>query len=324
MKAMLSQRVIFMSPFYQNKERLRTALIGGNHDPPVDTSPLSFIATQRLFRSVGIGVLIHITQVILYNTFMEKPIICFGQQPCGFFPKRFLYSKIQSAKKLQSSVGGRIVFFFHDSDADYRETITVLRDRQSRDEVRLNFLQPNKIQKKFSPLYAKRIAPGWKEEMLKQLPRFTDKPLIDLFAAVERKNVADFCLEMYKEMGLLEGIEIVRSGDRTVRERANDMEDFYADIEYRGEIVRALYQKDRFTLHEGGGRYIKLPVQPVEKWQKSPDRDRRFAWMQSVIHCTHYVMGASEKEYLDRKAFPDITFTKRDPIDHADYAWIGT
>lgn len=253
---------------------------------------------------------------------MTQTVICFGQQPNGFFPKRFFYSKIQSARKLQTSIGGRIVWFCHDSDSDYRETITVYRDRRSGAEVRHNFLQPNKIQKKFSPLYAKRIAPGWKKYMERQLPRFVDKPLIDLFAFVEKQTAADFCIAMYEKLGLLEGVEIVRSGSRELREAADNLDDFYADIEYQGEVVRALHEEGGFTLHEGGGRHIKLPDQPVKKYQKSAGRDLRFPWMQSVIHCTHYIMGASEKKYLDRSAFPDVSFTKRTPISEPDYAWI--
>ena len=62
---------------------------------------------------------------------MAAPIICFGQQPCGFFPKRFLYAKIVTARQLQQEIGGEIVFFFHDSDHDPRETITILRERHS-------------------------------------------------------------------------------------------------------------------------------------------------------------------------------------------------
>ena len=52
---------------------------------------------------------------------MSEPIICFGQQPCGFFPKRFLYAKIETARRLQKEIGGEIVFFFHDSDATRRD-----------------------------------------------------------------------------------------------------------------------------------------------------------------------------------------------------------
>ena len=55
------------------------------------------------------------------------PVICFGQQPCGFFPRRFLFAKIQTARRLQQELGGEIVFFYHDSDHDPRETRTLLR-----------------------------------------------------------------------------------------------------------------------------------------------------------------------------------------------------
>ena len=37
---------------------------------------------------------------------MTSPVICFGQQPCGFFPKRFLASKFHTARRLQSEIGG--------------------------------------------------------------------------------------------------------------------------------------------------------------------------------------------------------------------------
>ena len=62
---------------------------------------------------------------------MNPPIICFGQQPCGFFPKNFLVAKINTAKNLQKEIGGKIIFFYHDSDADYRETITIMKDGQT-------------------------------------------------------------------------------------------------------------------------------------------------------------------------------------------------
>ncbi len=32
---------------------------------------------------------------------MSSPIICFGQQPCGFFPRRFLHAKFVTARRLQ-------------------------------------------------------------------------------------------------------------------------------------------------------------------------------------------------------------------------------
>lgn len=248
-------------------------------------------------------------------------VICFGQQPCGFFPKRFLVAKINTAKKLRGEIGGRIVFFYHDSDADYRETITIMRDKNTGQEARLNFTQENKIQKKFSPLYAKRVPAGWKEEILKQLPRFADKSLIDVFSSADGKTVADFCLEMYKKMGLLDGIEVIRSSDREFRMKAPDLaEDFFADVQYQNELVRAQMINGKLMLHEGGDKYITLPDEIIGRHQKSAGRDRRFAWMQSVINCTHYIYGEGEKEYLDVSPFPDITFIDREKIENPDYA----
>lgn len=259
-------------------------------------------------------------------------IICFGQQPCGFFPKRFLVAKINTARSLQKEIGGKIVFFYHDSDADYRETITIMTDRQSGAEVRLNFTQENKIQKKFSPLYLKRIPLEWKDETLKQLPRFIDKPLIDIFKSVSAKTTADFCLEMYKKMGLLNGIEIVRSSDKTFRESTlTKPTEYFADLPYQGEIVRAkitpnplaLSPKPLALLHEGGGKftYFDLPDN-IEKAQINPGKDERFAWMNSVINCTHYIAGNSEYEYIKRDQFPEVKFIKRDDINEPNIAFI--
>ena len=31
---------------------------------------------------------------------MTEPVICFGQQPCGFFPKRFFHAKVVTALRL--------------------------------------------------------------------------------------------------------------------------------------------------------------------------------------------------------------------------------
>ncbi|MDE2312411.1 MAG: hypothetical protein KGJ93_04995 [Patescibacteria group bacterium] len=250
-------------------------------------------------------------------------VICFGQQPCGFFPKRFLAAKISTAKKLRGQIGGRVVFFYHDSDADYRETVTVMRDRATGAEVRLNFTQENKIQKKHSPLYLKRVPKGWKQEILKQLPRFVDQSLINIFNSVNEPTAADFCLAMYRKLGLLDGIEVVRSSDKAFRLAALDLDkDYFADVDYQGEIVRAQQIGGKLMLHEGGGKYIQLPNKTVEKWQKSAPRDSRFAWMQSVIGCTHYIYGEGEKNYLDTKPFSDIKFIDREKIDDADFASI--
>ncbi len=59
--------------------------------------------------------------------------------PAGFFRAVFFISKIQTARRLQREIGGEIVFFYHDSDHDPRETVTILRDRAAADEQRLQF-----------------------------------------------------------------------------------------------------------------------------------------------------------------------------------------
>ena len=145
------------------------------------------------------------------SSFMSSsPIICFGQQPCGFFPRRFLFAKIQTARRLQSEIGGEIIFFCHDSDHDPRETHTILRHRKTNEPAQLNFAFKNKIQRKFSPQYLKQIAAGWQDKTVLQLPNYVGRPLIEIFKKVSAANVADFCLEMYRGMGLLDGIRVVR------------------------------------------------------------------------------------------------------------------
>ena len=330
------------------------------------------------------------------------PTICFGQQPNGFFPKNFFVAKILTARKLQKKLGGEIVLFYHDSDADYRETITVLKDKATGAEVRLNFLQENKIQKKHSPLYLKRIPAGWKEEILKQLPRFIHpsltpplkggepeaapspergegqgRGLIEIFKSVTANTVADFCLDMYKKLGLLDGIKIVRSSDPDFRNKAIEIlssrpewrdpltfdiqnisdslpvrqagsarparhrlapqataggmhslgmtGDWYADVEFNGEIVRAQFlDATRLSLHEGGGVYTYLPKpDKIIKAQITPGADERFDWMNSVIKCTHYIYGEGEKDYLKFSDFPDVKFIQRDAVDNPHLAWIS-
>lgn len=252
---------------------------------------------------------------------MSAPIICFGQQPCGFFPKRFLVAKIFTARRLQTEIGGEIVFFYHDSDHDPRETQTVLRHRKTHEPAILNFAFANKVQRKFSPLYLKRIAPDWQAKTELQLPNYLEPGLIEVFKKVSANSVADFCLEMYRRLGLLEGIRVVRSSDPAFRRAACDVPECFVDVPYEGETVRARFGGDRFKLHEGGDSFITLPLTNFSKEQISPARDTRLRWMQSVVHCTHYVAGAGEQAYLRREDAPEITFMERAAIDRSDEAW---
>ncbi|HVS54511.1 MAG TPA: hypothetical protein VHD62_19300 [Opitutaceae bacterium] len=253
------------------------------------------------------------------------PVICFGQQPCGFFPRRFLYAKFVTARRLQAELGGEIVFFFHDSDHDPRETQTILRHRKTGEAQAFNFAVASKVQRKWSPLFAKKIADGWQANTARQLGAFVDARWIEAFKATAAANVADFCLEMYRRMGLLDSVRVVRSGDATVRRAACDVADFFADVPHEGELVRARWQDGALKLHEGGDRYVTLPPAPtLAKEQISPTRDTRLKWMQSVVRCTHYIAGAGEQAYLRCEDAPEIAFVKRDAIDRSDEAYTET
>ena len=254
---------------------------------------------------------------------MTQPIICFGQQPCGFFPKRFLFAKIVTARRLQREIGGEIVFFFHDSDHDPRETATVLRDQRTNQEQSFNFQFANKIQKQFSPLYAKKLLPDWQAKVARQLPNYVGSQLVEHFKAVEASNAADFCRDMYARMGLLDGVRVERSSDPEFRRRAATIDDYFVDVTWEGEIVRARWRNDKLLLHKGAEHYLEVPTQTYDATQISPTRDTRLRWMQSVVHCTHYVAGAGEREYLNEADAPGVTFVQRDEISDPGLAYIG-
>jgi hypothetical protein len=251
----------------------------------------------------------------------SSPVICFGQQPCGIFPRRFLFAKFVTARRLQEEIGGEIVFFYHDSDHDPRETQTTLRHRKTNEPHTLNFTFANKLQRKFSPLYLKRVLPDWPAHTARQLGAYVDPRQVDAFKKIAASNVADFCLEMYRAMGLLDGIRVVRSSDPAVRTHACDITDYFVDVPHENEVVRARLIDGELKLHEGGSTYLTLPKTEFTKAQISPCRDSRLRWMQSVLHCTHYIAGAGEQAYLNRADAPEITFVNRDPIDRSDEAY---
>lgn len=252
---------------------------------------------------------------------MPSPVICFGQQPCGFFPRRFLFAKFATARRLQAGMGGEIVFFLHDSDHDCRETQTILRHRKTDEATTFNFTFANKLQRKFSPLFLKRIPADWPGNTARQLPNYVAPQWVEAFKQVTATNAADFCLEMYRRMGLLDGVRVVRSSDPAVRLAACAVTECFVDVPHQGEIVRARLLDGALKLHEGGNSYVTLPAAGYTKGQVSPTRDSRLRWMQSVIHCTHYIAGAGEQAYLNKSDAPEITFVNRDPIDRSDEAY---
>jgi hypothetical protein len=72
----------------------------------------------------------------------------------------------------------------------------------------------------------------------RQLGAYVEPRWVEAFKAVTAENVADFCLEMHRAMGLLEGVEVVRSGDPVVRHAACAVDDVFVDVPYEGETVR--------------------------------------------------------------------------------------
>jgi hypothetical protein len=185
----------------------------------------------------------------------------------------------------------------------------------------LNFAFENKIQRKFSPLFLKKIPADWQHKTELQLPNYVEHELINLFKKVSAANVADFCLEMYCAMDLIDHIRVVRSSDPVIRKSACDISEYFVDVPHENEIVRARFAGGELKLHEGGDSFVTLPVTNFTKEQISPTRDTRLRWMQSVVRCTHYIAGAGEQAYLRREETPEITFLKRDDIERSDEAW---
>ncbi len=102
-----------------------------------------------------------------------------------------------------------------------------MRHRKTNEPAQLNFAVENKIQRKFSPLHLKRIAADWQNKTSLQLPNYIGQPLIEIFKKISAANVADFCLEMYRCMGLLDGIRVVRSSNPEVRAAACAVAEFF-------------------------------------------------------------------------------------------------
>jgi hypothetical protein len=128
---------------------------------------------------------------------------------------------------------------------------------------------------------------------------------------------------MYRRLGWLDGIEVVLSSDPALRRRACPVSEFFVDVPYEGEIVRARARDGRLYLHEGGDSFVALPAagSAFSKEQISPARDTRLRWMQSVIHCTHYVTGAGEQAYLRPEDSPEIAYVRREDIERSDEAF---
>src|SRR5690606_32395343 len=106
-----------------------------------------------------------------------------------------------------------------------------------------------------------------------QLGAYVEPCWIEAFRQVSATTVADFCLGMYQRMGLLEGVRVVRSSDPVVRRAACAVPEYFVDVTYCGETVRARCQDGVLKLHEGGNVYVTLPECTYGPEQISPTRD---------------------------------------------------
>ena len=120
------------------------------------------------------------------------------------------------------------------------------------------------------------------------------------------------CISKYPEAIAAAVRRLLR--DPALRRRACPVPDFFVDVPYEGEIVRARARDGKLELHEGGTSFVTLPRAAFDKEHISPTRDTRLRWMQSIIRCTHYVTGQGEQVYLDQEEVPDVTFVRRETV----------
>lgn len=254
-----------------------------------------------------------------------EPVICLGQQPNGILPKRYFVAKLETARDLQRRIGGRIVWFCHDSDSDRRETRTRIPTADPDVLVEVNFPFTTRLQRRFTPLSHK--GTGDLSQMRETLRHHTSEAVVDAFSTVTASTAADACIQMYGALGLLDGIELVRSSDPEFREAAyvwDTDEGWFSDARYEGELVRAHLVDGRLLLHSGGDRYEDIgPMDAPRKDLLSAGWRKRFDWMQSVIGATHYVLGQGEAQYLkDLTLARPAEFVPRLDVPDADLAWL--
>ena len=95
---------------------------------------------------------------------------------------------------------------------------------------------------------------------------------------------------MYRRMGLLDGVRVVRSSDPAFRRAACDVADFFVDVPYEGEIVRARLVDGALKLHEGGDAFVTLPADAVHQGADQPDA-RHAAALDAIGRPLHALRG---------------------------------
>jgi len=106
------------------------------------------------------------------------------------FSQAFFVRENPDRPEAASRIGGEIVFFYHDSDHDPRETKTKLRHRKSGEAFEINFTFENKLQRKYSPLYLKRVQADWRTKTALQLPAYLDRQWVEAFQENPRRTAS--------------------------------------------------------------------------------------------------------------------------------------
>ena len=96
--------------------------------------------------------------------------------------------------------------------------------------------------------------------------------------------------------------------------------DFFVDVPDAGEIVCARRVNGVLKIHEGGDVFVTLSDVACSKEQVSPCAICVFRWMQSVVHCTHYIAGLGEQAYLAKEECGNY-LRDRDSIEQQDEAY---
>ena len=147
-----------------------------------------------------------------------------------------------------------------------------------------------------------------------------ERHAIDCFRQITAANVADFCLDMYRALGLLEGVRVVRSGDPAFRRAACEITDFFADVPHEGEIVRARFAEGALVSARGRRLYVTLPDTPLPRSKSAPRATPGCAGCNRS--CTaHITLRGRAKAYLHPAEAPDIPFVNREPIDDPHEAY---
>ena len=95
---------------------------------------------------------------------------------------------------------------------------------------------------------------------------------------------------MYQRLGLLDGIEVVRSSDPALRRRACAVAEFFVDVPYEGEIVRARVRDGALELHEGGQSFVTLPLDRLRQGADQPHAGYA-ASLDAIGHRLHSLRG---------------------------------